>query len=70
MREPIFTEYRRDLLARTAFDLLKIFVATALASKFFFEFTGVVRIGLTLATVMVGVFGFLICPRKPPKKEE
>lgn len=32
MPDPIFTEYRRELVAKTLFDLLKIAVAAAFAS--------------------------------------
>lgn len=67
MAEPLFTEYRRDLVARTFFDL-KIAVAAAFASKFFLGFTWPVQSILWLVITTLGVLGFVFCPRQPPKK--
>jgi hypothetical protein len=69
MAEPIFSDYRRDLVARTFFDLLKISVAAAFASKFFFEFGWPVKIGMWSVIITFGVLGFFFCPRNPPRKE-
>lgn len=69
MADPIFTAYRRDLIARTSFDLLKIAVAGAFASKFFFEFTWLVKLGMVVIIATLGLLGFFLCPRWPPGKE-
>ena len=69
MAELIFTEYRRDLVARTFFDLLKIAVAAAFASKFFVEFAWGVKVTLWGVIAALGLGGFFVSPRRPPKKE-
>lgn len=68
MAEPIFTDFRRELIAKTLFDLLKIAVAAAFASKFFYEFSWPVKLGGALAIVTLGVLGFFVCPSKRPKE--
>ena len=67
MIEPIFTDYRKDLVARTLFDLLKIFIAAALASKFFHEFSFPVKMGIGAAMVTLAMLGLVFCPKQPPK---
>jgi hypothetical protein len=67
MPEPIFTEYRRDLIARTSADLLKILFAAALASKLFVEFPARLKLGLLALSVVLGLLAFFGCPRKNPK---
>jgi len=39
----VFTAFRREMLARTFFDLLKISMVAAFASQFFAEFPKVVQ---------------------------
>jgi len=69
MAEPFFTEYRRDLVARTFFDLLKIAVGAAFASKFFVEFAWGAKVTLWGVIAALGLGGFFVSPRRPPKKE-
>ena len=64
----VFTDFRRELIARTLLDLLKIFLAAALASKLFFEFRGVVKLCLWLAIMAFTVVGVWMCPPKKPKE--
>ena len=63
----IFTDFRREMIARTLFDLLKIAIAAAFAGKFFLEapkmiqlFGGMIIVVLTLAAVFT-------CPPKKPE---
>lgn len=65
MPEPIFTDFRRELVAKTLFDLLKIAVAAAFASKFFFEFSSIVKAGAVAIMVLLALSGFFFCPKKP-----
>jgi len=67
MAQLIFTEYRRDLIAKTFFDLLKVAFAASFASRFFLEFGGWMRFGVIAAMLCLGLLGFLICPGKSPK---
>ena len=66
--EPIFTDFRRTLIAKTLFDLLKIAVAGMLASKFFAEFPLSLRVSLVMATFVLLIMGILICPRNGRKE--
>lgn len=66
MADPIVTDYRRDLVARTAFDVLKIVVAAAFASRFFFEFAAVVKWVIGLLIVALAVGGFIAAPQRKP----
>ena len=70
MAEPLFTEYRRDLVGRTFFDLLKIAVAAAFASKFFFDFPLRLKIVLWLVLLTLGLCGFFFAPRHPPRRRD
>ena len=65
----MFSPYRRDLIARTWFDLVKIALAGALASKFFVEFPRPVQISIGVIVVGLWVLGLVTCPQKPPGKE-
>jgi len=53
MHPIIFTDFRRELLARTLFDLLKISVVAVFASKFFLELPRMVQSLIGIG--MVGV---------------
>lgn len=64
----IFTDFRRELLARTLFDLLKISVVAVFASKFFLELPRMVQLLIGVGMVGVAVFGFFLCPPKKPKE--
>lgn len=68
MSEPIFTDFRREQIARTIFDVLKIVIAAAFASKFFFEFHPLVKIAMGLLMIALVVSGIGFCPRKKPKE--
>ena len=62
----IFTDFRRELIARTLFDLLKIAFAAALASKFFFDFPPVVKLWLWGGMGAMAIGAILVCPIKKP----
>ncbi len=64
----IFTDFRREMIARTLFDLVKIAAAAAFASKFFFDFPKVVQLMSAPGIVALGVVALLICPPKKPKE--
>lgn len=66
MVEPIFTDYRRDLIAKTAADLLKVLFAGALAGRFFFEFLPQVRFGLLAVGLVFGLLMLWTCPLRKP----
>ena len=66
MADPIVTDYRRDLVARTAFDVLKIVIAAAFASRFFFEFATAVKWVVGLLIVALAVGGFITAPPRKP----
>ena len=60
----LFSLYRRDLLGRMFFDLVKVGVGAALASRFFFEFGQLVQ-GLLIGSIFaLGLLGLLVCPDK------
>ena len=65
----ILTPYRRDVLARTIFDIFKISVGAAFASRFFADFGLTVKLILAGAMLMLGLLGLLLCPSTPPKRE-
>ena len=64
----IFTDFRREMIAKTLFDLLKFWVAAALASKFFLDFPFVVKSGMWVVMVAFAAGGIFICPPKKPKE--
>lgn len=64
----IFTNFRREMIARTLFDILKLWVAAALASKFFLEFPFVVKFGMWVVMGALAVGGIFFCPPKKPKE--
>lgn len=66
MREPVFSEYRRDLFAKTAADMLKILFAAALASKLFVEFPGNLKFLLLILGVVLGIIALFACPLRKP----
>ena len=68
MLGPIFTERRRDLIAKTLADLLKISVAGAVASKFFVEFPLRLRLVLGGVIPLILVMAILICPKDGRKE--
>jgi len=68
MRDPIFTDFRRTLIAKTLFDLLKIAVGGALASKFFVELPTLLRSALALSIPVLLVAAILVCPRDGRKE--
>ncbi len=68
MADLVFTERRRDLVAKTLADLLKIAVAAALASKLFIEFPAPARLALATVTPLLLVAAFLICPKNGQKE--
>ena len=68
MRDPLWTDYRRDLIARITGDLLKILFAAALASKFFAELGEALKIRLLILSLILGVLTFFVCPRIKPKE--
>jgi hypothetical protein len=68
MTEPIFTDFRRELIARTAADLLKILFAAALASKFFLELSAALRIGLSILSGILVAIVILGCPLRKPRE--
>jgi len=63
MLRPFFSDFRRILIAKTLFDLLKIAVAGALASKFFVEFPVLLRFALAGTIPLLLVSAILMCPR-------
>lgn len=64
----IFTDFRRELLAQTLFDLLKVAVAASLASKFFLEAPGMVQWIAGVGIVTLAAVAFFLCPPKKPKE--
>lgn len=64
MREPIFTTKRRDLLAKTAVDLVKILIAAGLASEFFSLMPWWIRVPLAGSIVGLLMLGIFVCPKK------
>lgn len=64
----IFTNFRREMIARTLFDLLKIALGAALASKFFLDSPRVVQLIGGTVIVALGVAAVFICPAKKPKE--
>ena len=64
----MFTDFRRELIARTLFDLLKIGAAAAFASKFFLGSPRVVKWIMGLLLVVLTVMGISVCPPKKPKE--
>ena len=66
MTPVIFTDFRREMIARTLFDLLKIAVAAALASRFFVGFPRVVQLLVGLLMIAALASGVLFCPLKKP----
>lgn len=63
----VFTDFRREMIARTLFDLLKIAVAAAFAGRFFFDSSPMIQWGLWFGMVSLGVSGFFFCPLKKPR---
>ena len=68
MSVPIFTEFRRTLIAKTLFDCLKIELAGALASNFFIELPRLLRFALGLSIPVLLVAAILVCPRDGRKE--
>ena len=68
MAQLIFTNFRRTLIAKTFFDLLKIAVAGALASRFFAEFPIVLRLVLAGVVPVLLILAILVCPRDGGKE--
>ena len=68
MPAPIFTDFRRTLIAKTLFDLLKIAIAGALASKFFVDFPGLLRWALVATIPTLLIVCILVCPRDGSKE--
>jgi len=56
------------LIAKTLFDLLKIAVGGALASKFFVELPTLLRSALALSIPVLLVAAILVCPRDGRKE--
>lgn len=67
MAQPIFTECRRDLIAKTAADLLKILFAAALASRFFMGFSSRLKFILLLLSISFVIIGLFGCPLRKPE---
>ena len=65
----ILTPYRRDVLAKVIFDLFKISVGAAFASRFFADFRLVVKLIMVGAILILGLLGLLLCPKKQPVRE-
>ena len=68
MLPTIFTDFRRELLSKTLFDLFKIAVVAIFASKFFIEFPRMVQLIVVPGIVALGVVALLVCPIKRPKE--
>ena len=64
----IFTNFRRTLIAKTLFDLLKIAVGGALASKFFVELPPRLRSALAISIPVLLLTAILVCPTKEGKE--
>ena len=65
----IFTDFRRELIAKTLFDLLKIAVAAAFASKFFFEFPKMVKLIMWFSIMAVAVVAILLAHRRSQRSD-
>ena len=63
----LFSAYRRDLLARTCYDVLKIAFGAAFASKFFLEFAWTAKVAMCVVMLACALAGILLCPRRPAK---
>ncbi len=70
VRESIFTDKRRELLAKTFMDIAKIFVAAALASEFFKKFPLWLRAILLASTIGLLTFATLVCPKRVREEKE
>jgi len=68
-----WTEERRRVVSQTLFDVFKIEIGAAFASKFFIEFTAWVKALLTLVILATGFIAVLVFPgtrRKDIKEAE
>lgn len=61
--KPVFTERRRDLLAKTIMDIVKVAIAVAFASEFFFKFAIWLKVSLLISIILLIIIGFLVCPK-------
>jgi len=61
----LLTPFRREFLARSLMDIVKLAVAAGLASGFFFAFGFSVRVALG---IVILVLFFLACLLLPPRK--
>ena len=64
----VFTDFRREMIARTLFDLLKIWVAAAFASKFFVDSPAVVKFFMSVSLMTLGGGAIFCCPLQKPKE--
>ncbi|MEW6096270.1 MAG: hypothetical protein AB1567_07065 [bacterium] len=64
----VFTDKRRELLARTLMDITKIVIAAAFASEFFFKFAIWLRILLLCGIGLTVILGILVCPKDERKE--
>jgi len=66
--DTVWTDARRRIVSKTLFDILKIEVGAAYASKFFAEFA--IPVKIALIAVMIGTAGvaFTIYPREEEGK--
>jgi hypothetical protein len=63
VKTTIFTDKRRELLAKTLMDIAKIAIAAAFASEFFLKFVSWLRAIILLGLVASVGIGFLVCPK-------
>ncbi len=67
MAEQVFTTYRRDMIAKTWFDLLKVVIGAAIASKFLFgSLSFLIRCGMVTLGIGLCLAGVFICPKRRP----
>ena len=59
-----WTDGRRRIVSKTLFDLLKIEVAAAYASKFFADFVTLVKAALIGIMIVTAVLAFLLYPKE------
>jgi len=64
----IFTDFRREKIADTLFDLFKIAIGAVVASKFFMESSKMVQFIGAMVIVALGTMAVFACPPKKPKE--
>ena len=59
-----WTDARRRIVSKTLFDLLKIEVAAAFASKFFADFTAARQLAIISVMILTVIAAFVLYPKE------